>query len=51
MAQAAIELLGDESKLRMMGKRSRQAAQAKFCASRIIPKYEEFYKLVVERTS
>jgi len=51
MAQAAIELLADESKLRIMGKRSRQAAQAKFCASRIIPKYEEFYKLVLDRTS
>lgn len=47
MAQYAIEILADESKLRAMGKASRTSAQARFCASKIIPQYEEFYRRVV----
>jgi N-acetyl-alpha-D-glucosaminyl L-malate synthase BshA len=47
MAQCAIEILADESKLRAMGKASRTSAQARFCASKIIPQYEEFYRRVV----
>src|SRR5215467_4764065 len=37
MARYGIEMLDDESALREMGKRARQAAQARFCSSRIIP--------------
>ncbi len=51
MARYAIDLLGDETKLREMGERGRQSAQARFCASRIIPKYEDFYREVLERAS
>ena len=51
MARYAIELLGDDTKLREMGERARQSAQARFCASRIIPKYEDFYREVLERAS
>ncbi|MGH9581160.1 MAG: N-acetyl-alpha-D-glucosaminyl L-malate synthase BshA [Terriglobales bacterium] len=51
MARYAIELLGDESRLRAMGRRAREAAKARFCASSIIPKYEEFYRWVLERAS
>jgi N-acetyl-alpha-D-glucosaminyl L-malate synthase BshA len=47
MAQCAIAILADESKLRAMGKASRTSAQARFCASKIIPQYEEFYRRVV----
>jgi N-acetyl-alpha-D-glucosaminyl L-malate synthase BshA len=47
MAQCAIDILADESKLRAMGKASRSSAQARFCASKIIPQYEEFYRRVV----
>lgn len=47
MAQCAIEILADESKLRAMGKASRTSAQARFCANKIIPQYEEFYRRVV----
>jgi L-malate glycosyltransferase len=47
MARCAIEILADESKLRAMGKASRTSAQARFCASKIIPQYEEFYRRVV----
>jgi N-acetyl-alpha-D-glucosaminyl L-malate synthase BshA len=51
MARYAIDLLGDESKLRQMGKASRAAAQSRFCTSHIIPQYEEFYRRTLERSS
>jgi N-acetyl-alpha-D-glucosaminyl L-malate synthase BshA len=51
MARYAIELLSDESALRAMAKASRAVAQARFCASRIVPQYEAFYRRVIERSS
>jgi len=51
MAADAIALLSDDKKLRAMGERARQTAQARFCASRIIPKYEDFYREVLDRAS
>jgi N-acetyl-alpha-D-glucosaminyl L-malate synthase BshA len=51
MAKQAISVLEDESRLRAMGKRARRSAQARFCSTRIIPQYEEFYRAVLERTS
>ena len=51
MARYAIELLSDDSRLRQMGKQARAGAQAKFCTSRIIPLYEDFYRRVLERSS
>jgi glycosyltransferase involved in cell wall biosynthesis len=51
MARYAIELLNDESRLRTMGKAARTAAQARFCSSRIVPQYEDFYRRVLERSS
>jgi N-acetyl-alpha-D-glucosaminyl L-malate synthase BshA len=51
MAQYAIELLRDEKALGVMAKASRAVAQSRFCASRIIPQYEEFYRRVLERAS
>jgi L-malate glycosyltransferase len=51
MARYAIELLSDEKALRTMAKASREVAQSRFCASRIIPQYEEFYRRVLERAS
>jgi len=50
MAGYAIDLLSDETRLRAMGKASRQSAQARFCTSKIIPQYEEFYRKVLERS-
>ncbi len=47
MAAYAIDLLSDENKLRTMGKAARCAAQARFCTSKIIPQYEEFYRRVL----
>ncbi len=51
MARYAIEILKDESRLRAMGKQCREAARARFCTTRIIPQYEEFYRRVLERSS
>ncbi len=51
MARYAIELLSDENALREMAKACRAVAQSRFCASRIIPQYEEFYRRVLERAS
>ncbi len=51
MTQYALEVLGDEKKLRDMGELARFEAQSRFCASSIIGKYEEFYARVLERSS
>jgi N-acetyl-alpha-D-glucosaminyl L-malate synthase BshA len=51
MARYAIELLNDDKGLQVMAKASRSVAQSRFCASRIIPQYEEFYRRVLERAS
>ena len=51
MASYAIEVLSDEAKLKEMGKAARASAQARFCASKIIPMYEQFYRDVLERAS
>jgi N-acetyl-alpha-D-glucosaminyl L-malate synthase BshA len=47
MARYAIELLSDENKLNEVAKAARCAAQARFCTSKIIPQYEEFYRRVL----
>ena len=51
MANYAIEILSDENKLRQMGVQARASAQGRFCASKIIPMYENFYREVLERAS
>jgi hypothetical protein len=51
MARYAIEILKDESRLRAMGKQCREAARARFCTTKIIPQYEQFYRRVLERSS
>ena len=47
MSRYAIELLSDDNKLNQMAKAARCAAQARFCTSKIIPQYEEFYRRVM----
>ena len=47
MSRYAIDLLGDEAALRAMGKRARAGAQEKYCSSKIIPLYEDFYRKVL----
>ncbi len=51
MAAAAIALLSDEPALRQMGKAARKAASARFCSTKIIPEYEQFYRCVLERAA
>ena len=51
MAGYALDLLRDETNLRAIGKASRASAQSRFCSSKIIPQYEEFYRRVLERSS
>jgi glycosyltransferase involved in cell wall biosynthesis len=51
MARYAIDILTDEDRLRAMGKQCRDAARARFCTTKIIPQYEEFYRRMVARSS
>jgi N-acetyl-alpha-D-glucosaminyl L-malate synthase BshA len=51
MADYAIQLLGNPDRLGQMGKAARQVAQSRFCSSKIIPQYEDFYRRVLERSS
>jgi L-malate glycosyltransferase len=51
MARYALELLGDDNKLRTVAKQARKAAQSRFCSSKIVPQYEAFYRRVLERSS
>jgi N-acetyl-alpha-D-glucosaminyl L-malate synthase BshA len=47
MAAGALDLLTNPKKLEAMATAARTTAQAKFCASRIIPMYEAYYERVV----
>ena len=49
MAQAALELLENPSRLEEMAAAARSTAQSKYCASKISPHYEKFYADVLER--
>jgi L-malate glycosyltransferase len=50
MAEAAIALLNDEGRLAAMSAAARKTASDRFCASRIIPLYEEYYERVLARS-
>jgi len=49
MADAAVELLSDPKRLEEMGRAGRAFAQARYCASKIIPLYEKYYEEVLGR--
>jgi len=51
MSRDAISVLSDEAKLKRMGEQARASAQARFCASKIIPMYEKHYREVLDRSS
>ncbi len=51
MARYAIELLSDDAKLQHIAQEARIAARGHFCASKIIPQYEKFYREVLDRAS
>jgi N-acetyl-alpha-D-glucosaminyl L-malate synthase BshA len=51
MANAAIDLLTHAEKLEAMANAGRASAQAKYCASKIIPLYEKYYEEVLNRAA
>ena len=51
MTKHAIDLLSDSKRLKDMGELARFEAQSRFCSTKIIAKYEEFYARVLERSS
>ena len=51
MADYAVEILSEQERLEDMGISARAMAQARFCASKIIPMYESYYREVLERAS
>jgi N-acetyl-alpha-D-glucosaminyl L-malate synthase BshA len=51
MAKYAIDLLSEDAKLTEIRKRARIYAQSKYCATKIIPKYEEYYRQVLDQSS
>jgi L-malate glycosyltransferase len=51
MARYALDLLRDEKQLQEMGKRARQGAMARFCSTKIVKEYEDFYRRVLERSA
>jgi N-acetyl-alpha-D-glucosaminyl L-malate synthase BshA len=50
MASCGIEVLSDDKRLRNMGELARFEAQTRFCSTKIIAQYEEFYARVLERS-
>ena len=52
MARYAIELArATSSSLRDMGKRARAAAMDRFCSTKIVKQYEDFYRRVLDRSA
>ena len=50
MSTAAISLLSNPTRLEAMARAARKTAQDHFCASRVIPLYEDYYDRVITRT-
>ncbi|MGA3211457.1 MAG: N-acetyl-alpha-D-glucosaminyl L-malate synthase BshA [Terriglobales bacterium] len=48
MAGYVIELFSDEARLRAMGQEARKHARARFCASDIVPQYEDYYRSILQ---
>ena len=51
MARYALELLSDEPRLRAMGKQARAGAMDRFCSTKIVKEYEDFYLRVLDRSA
>jgi L-malate glycosyltransferase len=49
MAGGAMQLLGNRAALREMGKRARRSAQDRFCSTKIVPLYEQYYEEILAR--
>ncbi|HUA15402.1 MAG TPA: N-acetyl-alpha-D-glucosaminyl L-malate synthase BshA [Verrucomicrobiae bacterium] len=51
MARYALDLLRNDPQLREMGKLARAAAMDRFCSTKIVQQYEDFYRRVLERSA
>jgi N-acetyl-alpha-D-glucosaminyl L-malate synthase BshA len=51
MARYAIDLLNNEEHLREMGRQARAVAMERFCSTKIVKQYEDFYRRVLERSA
>jgi N-acetyl-alpha-D-glucosaminyl L-malate synthase BshA len=51
MAAAAVSLLGDDERLAAMAATARRTASERFCASRIIPVYEQYYERILAQAA
>ncbi len=51
MSEAAIALLQNPEHMQAMAKAARRMAQQSYCASRIIPRYEQFYESVLRNSA
>jgi len=51
MARYAVEILRDQDRLREMGQVARREARKRFCSNDVIPRYEAFYRGVLERAA
>ncbi|UCC47711.1 MAG: N-acetyl-alpha-D-glucosaminyl L-malate synthase BshA [Gemmatimonadota bacterium] len=49
MADAAVEILGDAGRWQEMGRAARAAAEERYSAERVVPRYESFYEEVLGR--
>jgi len=50
MADAAVALLGDPARLKAMAAAARRNASDRFCSSKIIPLYEQYYERILARS-
>ncbi|MFQ5724382.1 MAG: glycosyltransferase, partial [Terriglobia bacterium] len=48
MTRCALELLREPERSRPMGRRARETARARYCSTLIIPRYEAFYRTLLE---
>jgi L-malate glycosyltransferase len=51
MARYALELLNNEQRLQEMARQARAVALDRFCATKIVAQYEDFYRRVLDRAS
>jgi glycosyltransferase involved in cell wall biosynthesis len=51
MSRYAIELLQNDKLLADLRKQARAAAMERFCSTKIVKQYEDFYRRVVERSA
>lgn len=51
MAEAALDLVSSPDKLQEMGVAARKTAQQRFCTTKIIPKYEQYYEQILAQSA